>query len=241
MDFNIAFFQSEHQFHLLNLNSDTIETFPIENLTNKEIHLFCLDHKFEEVPLENLIGDWIKFAPSTYKDLSCDVFELNSLISKQDFLDTLKKWTFQNNLNLIEEIYPRINFLKKLSKENHSLFIEELHYLLSTQLVASGIMIFFHDLEEIEEGQNPTLVKKIILGRKNTLLNKTNEQEAMLFNYYKSHFTEDFNLIDLEISKSALTFSSLINQSPILIMAKISDFNSLQKSMLEGLFKGLCT
>jgi len=240
MDFNIAFIQNEHQFHLLNLNSNTIETLPIENLTNKEIHLFCLDHKFEEISLEDLVGNWIKFAPFTYKDLSCDTFELNSLVSKQEFLDLLRKWTFQNNLKLIEEIYPRIDYLKKLSKENHSLFIEELHYLLSTQLLTSGIMIFFHDLEEVEEGQNPTLVKKLILGRKNTVLNKANEQEAMLFDYYKSHFTEDFNLIDLELSKSALTFSSLINQSPILVMAKVSDFNSLQKSMLEGLFRGLC-
>jgi hypothetical protein len=56
---------------------------------------------------------------------------------------------------------------------------------------------------------------------------------------YRTDFNEDFTITEFDAEKSQFVATAKINNSPLIIMAKLSTFTALQNNLFKGLIKGL--
>ena len=65
------------------------------------------------------------------------------------------------------------------------------------------------------------------------------EVDLVLWSHYEAEMGPNFSTINYQSTKGDWVAAASIMQSPILIMAKIYQYNPLQKALLKTLFDGL--
>lgn len=250
MSFNIALTTSENQITLLDLDKDnkSSRVLDIVGLKDEDISLLIVDDDLNLESFQKIINDENKYYPvvgtnalkvsiNTIKDLDSD--QLTNLYSKVE-----TRWILNNNLTNIENSYKIANYLKSLWIQDRNSFFDELWFLIKSNLSTKQLNIIFHDLKEPnqkqqEKGEKSKLCYSYIEGSKKPSLFEGKEKESLLMSEYDKEFSDIFNVTEFNSEKEQLVLCAKIELSPILIMAKVKEFNPIQKAILEGIFNGL--
>lgn len=248
MKVNIGFIKSESQFLLKELGADSqVESRTLDTIEIKECPLNLLFFP-EQTPPEGLtktLSEEEKFYPilsaasfgleaETFDSL--DAQELADLFAKVN-----SRWILNNNIKTIEQIYSVISYLRDLWQSDRSAFFEELWFILKTNLASTELTAVFHDVKDIggDKGEKPVLAYSYVTGEKTPQIFEGKEKEESLMKEYASEFGEHFEITEFDSNKGQLVATVKIGLSPILIMAKLSTFNQLQRSILIALFSGI--
>lgn len=209
---------------ILNSNDETIEQ--LDKVIEAEgKHCPVVTDSSVNLPLETLES----INAQELKDISSKVF---------------KSWVLKNNLNLIEGLYNTTKHLDNLWLNDRNAFFEEIWFLLKTNIGASKIDIIFHDLKEPsdaqkEKGAKNQLIYAIVKGEKNQQIFEAKEAQNNLMQEYKNEFNSAFQITEFSKEKQELVITSKLKLSPILILIRTAEFNSIQKSLFTGIFNSL--
>lgn len=248
----IAMVISENQMSLkeLNLATNTIESKIIDTISIPEqnLNLLFLDETDDLTSLTNTIEKENKFYPIALLqslELDKDAFEMLDAESLQALYNKVtNRWILNNNVKTIEQLYPTITYLKDMWIKDRNSFFEELWFIVKTNIASTELNIIFHDLKEPtvkqeEKGEKPKLCYSYVQGEKIPNLFEGKDKEALLMKEYDGDFNDFFNITEYSKEKHQFTACAKIGLSPVLIMAKMPNFNQLQQSILIALFTGL--
>jgi len=200
------------------------------------------------VAISGIIEHESKFCPVVPdSSLGLDLEKIESLECSDLLLlnhKITKSWVLKNNLSLIENNYKVTNHLKDLWQNDRNSFFEELWFILKTNLATSKLEIIFHDLKEPtdaqkEKGAKAELMYAVVKGNKTQQIFEAKELESKLMQEYKNEFNTSFEITDYSREKNELVITSKIKLSPILILAKLADFNSIQQALFKGIFESI--
>ncbi len=248
----LAIVNSDHQINLnqLDLSNMGISNKRIDSvgLVDENINTLLYDQEDELPSVLPLLEKEEKFYPiAPIQSLQMDKASLEKLDGQQ-MLDIYNKvstrWILNNNMKMVEQLYPTITYLKDLWVKNRNSFFEELWFILKTNLATTHLNIVFHDLKEptekqVEKGEKPKLCYSYVEGNKLPTLFDGKDKEAMLMKEYENEFEDFFNITEYNKERGQLVACAKIGLSPILIMAELPSFNQLQQSILISLFTGL--
>lgn len=249
MDLNIGFIKSESQFQMFNLdtstqelNSNILDTIEIKE---SNLNLLFYSQAQEIAGLENIFVQENKFYPVFNADslnLKIEDFSnFNSAEVLKIYSKVSARWILNNNIQTIEQTYSLITYLRDLWKNDRNNFFEELWYLLKTNLGTTELSLIFHDLieENPEKNEKAALKYSVCRGEKSPQIFDAQKNEELIMDNYKNDFLDQFQITEYNADKGELVATVRIGLSPILIMAKLAQFNQLQQSVLIGLFTGL--
>lgn len=243
---------SENQINLkeIDFTNKTLEDKMIDivSLSDLAIDLLLYPQDLEDPGLIHLMEKEQKFYPIyTFESLnlskeSAKNFAANEL--KAIYTKAATRWVLTHNIQTIEQIFPTISYLKDLWIKDRNTFFEELWFLLKTNLATQELSLIFHDLKEpsqkqTDKGEKPKLCHSYVQGKKLPHLFPGKEKEEVLMKEYENEFGQFFNITEYVPEKGQLIACAQIGLSPILIMAKLNQFNQLQQSILIGIFTGL--
>jgi hypothetical protein len=236
------------EFHTKNNEVSKIST-DLSKVRDTNYNLLILNSTDETIEqLDKTIEAEGKHCP-VVTDSSVNLsLEILDSISAQE-LETIsskifKSWVLKNNLNLIESLYNTTKHLDNLWLNDRNAFFEEMWFLLKTNIGADKIDIIFHDLKEPtdaqkEKGAKNQLIYAIVKGEKNQQIFEAKEAQNNLMIEYKNEFNSAFQITDFSKEKQELVITSKLKLSPILILIKTAEFNSIQKSLFTGLFNSI--
>ena len=168
--------------------------------------------------------------------LSLENFEqLSAFDAHKVVLKINNQWATNSNLNLLENLFPIITRLKGLWPNDRNTFFEELWYLLRANLGAHTLIMLYNGISE----SNEKLVKIKVEGEMLPNSSAAAEVDLVLWSHYEAEMGPNFSTINYQSTKGDWVAAACIMQSPILIMAKIYQYNPLQKALLKTLFDGL--
>lgn len=149
-------------------------------------------------------------------------------------------WIINNNVSLIEELYLVTDNLKNLWHSDRTTFFEEFWYLAKRNLGTKELTLIYND---IEKSENPNIKDKLtqskITGRNIPNFEKGAEIEEKLMDHYKANFSAYLELLEFDKDKEQLVLTAQICNSPVLFMAKTSNVNHLQITLLKTLIEGI--
>lgn len=247
---NIGLISSENQLTIKTVTNTGVESkiMDLVGLKEENLNMLLVDESLNLESFQKSLNDEHKFYPILSLDsvnMNQDSFNaLNANELEVLFTKVSSRWILSNNIKTIEQVYPTISYLKNLWVQDRNSFFDEVWFLIKTNLATSELNIIFHDLKEPtqkqqEKGDKPSLCYSYVQGKKVPNLFQGKEKEAKLMQEYEKEFSEVFNVTEYNAEKGQLVICSKIELSPILIMARLDDFNQLQKSILIALFTGL--
>ena len=249
MKLNVGYIKSESQFLLkeADLEKKEANSKSLDTVEIKETPLNLLLFEGPSAPegLQKTLSEEERFYPV----LSADTVGLNqeafSALGPGELVDLFAKvnarWILNNNIKTIEQIYSIIVYLRDLWTSDRSAFFEELWFVLKTNLASSELTAIFHDIREPggDKNEKPSLVYSYVTGAKTPQIFEGSEKEEKIMEEYKNEFSENFEITEFDSARGRLVAAVKIGLSPILIMAKVSTFNQLQRSILIAVFSGL--
>ena len=240
-EFDLAFIKNNQQIVLRQFKGETIGDRVITEEDLRHIPLQALlAHDFQNLAdLQGVIPDLGRHYPVRTQEetgLSLENFEQLGALDAQKVVRKINsQWETSANLNLLENLFPIITRLKGLWPNDRNTFFEELWYLLRANLGARTLIMLYNGISE----SNEKLVKIKVEGE--VLPNSTAaaEVDLALWSHYEAEMGPNFSNINYQAGKGDWVSSASIMQSPVLIMAKIHQYNPLQKALLKSLFDGL--
>lgn len=256
MSINVGFLKSEQQIvsKIINLEDASIDSKIIDSVTIKEepLNLLFIDEMVNLDNLSSTLEQERKFYPILNAkdfDLSSDKFDSLDFQSTADlYTKVTGKWILSKNISTIEQVYELITYLRDLHISDRNNFLEELWFILKTNLSAHELTIIFNDVEEVEVADEddkknksikPKLIHSFIKGDKIPNFFRGGAKEDALMKEYESEFSSIFNITDYHPDKGHLVITASIQKSPMIILAKVKNLNQLQQSVLVALFTGL--
>jgi len=248
MDFSLAYIKSESQILLKEFPSTEFPKGKIidrEGLNDLNLQGLFYDNELLET------GEWVeflrnenKFFPMISADelpLTFAEFEtIDDEIALQKITAAQKSWILRNNLSLLENIFKMTTHMKNLWPNDRTSFFEELWFLLRSNIGAKDLIIIFNDIKKgNKEGDKNKLVQTKIQGTKIPEPIAGGEIEAKLLKDYAKNFSPEFEIAEWDKTKGELIATVSIQNSPVLVMAKVFSLTPIQKSLLIGLFDGL--
>ena len=249
MQIQIGIISTENQLNVLSINNDNLESKVVDlvGIKEEELNLLLIDESLNLESFQKTLNSENKFYPIVNMDaLELSTDTINSLTGEdliQLYLKVSSRWIMSNNINSIEQIYPTTQYFKNLWIQDRNSFFEELWFFMKSNLNTNELNIIFHDLKEPnqkqqEKGEKPSLCYSYVQGTKLPNLFEGKEKEAVLMKEYDKEFSDKLNVTEFSAEKGQLVACAKIELSPILIMAKLTEFNQLQKSILTALFNG---
>lgn len=168
----------------------------------------------------------------------------------QQFKDLYTKiqtrWTMTQNFNSVESIAKITAHFKELWKRDRLSFFEELWYWMKRNLAATDLSIIFNDVvhsmekdENNEKKERPKLVHTLLSGSKKANFVTGAAKEKELMQTYLDKFHDVFEVTEFSPQKGQFVATAQIDRSPMIFMARTTQLNQLQRSLLAGLFNGL--
>ncbi len=252
MNLTIATVLSDNQLNLheLDMNSMQVNSKRIDSvgLADENINVLVYDQTDDLPNLMAMFEKEQKFYPiAALQSLELTKDSVQNLDAAQ-LLELYQKvsarWILNNNIKTIEQIYPTISYLKDMWVKDRNSFFEELWFILKTNLATTELNIIFHDLKEptekqAEKGDKPKLCYSYVDGKKIPNLFEGKDKEAVLMKEYENEFQDYLNITEYNKDRGQLVACAKIGLSPILVMAKLPNFNQLQRSLMIALFTGL--
>ncbi len=245
MQFTLAYLKNNKQVLSRLFGVEKIEKgqiSDIEDLKNTDIQGLIYDES--DISDENraFLSEGIKFYPiRKSEDLSISLEEFEHLKDAQGlFLKMSHPWLLANNISLLEELFKVLTHLKSLWPNERTTFFEELWFVIKNNIGAKSLKLIYNDIQvnQKEHGKNK-LIRSVINGTKTPMPTPATEAEVLLMTHYEEHFQSPFEISEYNPHKGELIITANINNSPILIMAKVYQLSRLQKALLNTLFDGL--
>jgi hypothetical protein len=181
------------------------------------------------------------------ENLDFNTFEkLRPLDLKELYLKVSNRWTMQQNIKSLEQIYALTTHLRELWKKDRLAFFEETWYWLKRNLGTVELNIIFNDVikseekdENNEKRERPKLVQSLLAGNKKANFQSGGPREKELMQNYLEKFHDVFEVTEYHSAKGQFVATAQIERSPMIFMARTPQLNQLQRSLLAGLFNGL--
>ncbi len=243
--FEFGLLLSEQHLLIITLEADSdpqIKKISFEDFESDKLDiLFIAD--LEESLLGQLEPYMYQFPimPMSKTDITEDNFK-QLTFSQAENLHTqiMESWILNNNISLIEELYPVVENLQQLWHKERITFFEEFWFLIKRNLGVKELTIIFND---IEKSENPNIKDKLIQsklhGFNSPHFEKGAELEEKLMDHYKANFNSHLELLEFKQDKNELVLTAQLNNSPILMMAKAKNVNQLQLTLLKTLIEGI--
>ncbi len=240
-EFDLAFIKSNQQIMLRQfrggeigdrlITEEDLRQIPLQALLAQDVH-----HLAE---LQGLIPDLGKHYPvrtQAESGLTLENFEQLGAVDAQKVVRKINsQWATNANLNLLENLFPIVTRLKGLWPNDRTVFFEELWYLLRANLGARTLIMIYNGISDSKE----KLVKVKVEGEMLPNSGPATDMDLSLWAHYESEMGLGFSNINYQSAKGDWLATASIMQSPVLIMAKIFQYNPLQKALLKTLFDGL--
>ena len=243
MEFSLAYIKNNQQFMLKSYTSAQevakASHLNIEELKNKTVQAIFVPSNLAEneeiIANLNTESNHSPLRPIDTNTLNADQFDnMNSEEALKLFSATHSSWVLKNNLHLLENLADTVKHLKTLWPNDRTTFFEEIWYLLKKNLGAHELTIAYnHMLKAQKDGEKNKLVRVVVEGAKTPNPTENKELGEALFKNYEGKFNATVE--KYEQSENQVVYLATINDSPIIIMAKIYDHG--QSRLLNSLFK----
>jgi hypothetical protein len=250
MQFNIGYVKSENQFLMKTFSvgqNEVSKILELEELKNSDLQALIYDEVLiENEELKAVLSEDSRFFPIRSNkdlDITLDSFESLNFDSADKIFKRIKdNWVLQNNVTLMEELFPVINHLNKLWPNDRTSFYEELWFIMKSNIGAKELTIVFNDIEMgKKEHEKNKLIQAKITGTNLPQPSAGTEFEAKLMEHYKNDFNHNFDIMEFQIDKGEMVATGTIKKSPFVVMAKVYSLTRLQKALFKMLFDGLST
>ncbi len=248
MNFSVGYVKSENQFLLKAFGKGQIEgtkILELEDLKSSDLQALIYDENLiENEELKAMLKEDSRFFPirsNTELELTLDTFEnLNFDIADKMFKRVRENWVLQNNVTLMEELFPVINHLNSLWPNDRTSFFEELWFIIKSNIGAKELTLIFNDIQMGEkETDKNKLVHVKITGKNLPQPFAGEEVESQIMEHYKNDFGHTFDILEYSSEKSELVATGSIKKSPFVMMTKVYSLTRLQKALFKMLFDGL--
>jgi hypothetical protein len=226
-------------------NTNSSKVIGIEELQDQNLQvLFYEEDQIEDEGLKEAMVISSKFFPirvANELSLTQDSFEKLENTEAQSVLSkVLSNWILQNNVTLLEELFPVVDHLNALWPNDRTAFFEELWFMLKNNLGASDIRVVYNDLKKIGKNDDKnTLIQVVVEGDKMPNPKEGSELEKKLMDNYKEEFVNLFSVVEYLPEKGQLVLAGSIKKSPFLVMANVTEFTRLQQSIISTFITAL--
>ncbi len=181
------------------------------------------------------------------ENLGLSVFESMPAQQFKDlYLKILNRWTLHQNFLSVEHIWKITNHFRELWKKDRLSFFEELWYWMKRNTGAVDLSIIFNDVisteekdENNEKKERPKLTQALLSGTKKAHFLPGSAKEKELMQNYLDKFHDVFEVTEFNGAKGQFVATAQIDRSPIIFMARTTQLNQLQRTLLASLFNGL--
>lgn len=255
MNLALAYVKSESKVCYKNFEVEEGKThiLDIEDLQDKEVHgIFLNRGLLESEEKTQLLNEKLsqtvyksqKYAPIrplSQDQLNADSFEhLTPEAAKAIIESTYSTWSLKNNLSLVENMMEQIDHLKPLFPNDRTTFFEELWHILRSNLGATSLTLAYNHLQKAEkENEKNKLVRVVIEGSSKPNPTENQELGEALFKNYEGKFQRNFEVYSYNEESGEVVFLAQVNESPVIIMAKVFGLTALQRATFNCLFEGL--
>lgn len=179
--------------------------------------------------------------------LSYSEFENLPAVQFRDlYAKICNRWIMAQNLNSVENFNAHITHFKSLWSKDRITFFEELWYWMKRNTGATELTLIFNDVikaeekdENNEKKERPKLIQSILSGSKKANFLQGGAKEKELMTHYVDKFHDVFEVTEFNAQKGQFVATAQIERSPMIFMARASQLNALQRSVLTGIFNGL--
>jgi hypothetical protein len=247
MHFSLGYLKNDKQILIRDFGDDQPDKGKILGLEEvREQHIQGFIYNETEISEENraVLNEQIKFFPiRNGEDLNLS-FEQFEDISKESAQNVFSKindsWLLSNNIGLLEELFKVTAHLKSLWPNERTTFFEELWFVVKSNIGASSLKVIYNDIQMSQkEHVKNKLVRGVVNGEKNPIPTPATEPEEALMDHYSKEFNSHFEITEYDPHKGEIIITATINNSPVLMMAKVNRLTRLQKALLGTLFDGL--
>jgi len=247
MNFSLGYIKNDNQFLLRQFGGeerDRGKLMDLEELKDADLNGLIYTENFLTEENKPTLFELIRFFPLRKGEefsLSHEAFEdLDEDNAHKIYEKMSEPWVLANNLSLLEELFTVIKHMKGLYPNERTAFFEELWFILKSNLGATDLKIIYNDIEMAKkESEKNKLVRVRVEGNRNPNPVSGGEMEDKLMKHYETEFTQNFKVSEYDPHKGELVLTASINNSPVLVMAKINQLTRLQKALLNSLFEGL--
>ena len=246
MDFTIGFIKSENHILVQNFKGDSAssKTVEISEIKHMELNALLYDQHILNEQTQSILIEQIKFYP-IFEAKEFNLTKENFFNeSKSNLLKTIEilyeRWSIQNNIKTIRELFDVLEHLKDLWPNDRSTFFEELWFIIKSNISTIDLKIIFNNLEQDEtENSKPKLIHSTVDGINLPELKNASESDSLLMKNFSNDFNSFFEIKEFNVEKGELVATATIDQGPILVMAHVTGIGQLQKSILVSLFNGI--
>jgi hypothetical protein len=247
MQFSLGYLKNDKQILIRNFGKDQLDKgriLDLEEIKNEHLQGFIYNESQISEENRSVLSEQMKFFPVRNGEdlnLSLEQFEDIGTETAQDLFSKINdSWLLSNNIGLLEELFKVVAHLKSLWPNDRTTFFEELWFVVKSNIGASSLKIIYNDIQmSKKEHEKNKLVRGVVNGEKNPIPTPATEPEEALMNHYEKDFQNVFEITEYDPHKGEIIITSTINNSPILLMAKINRLSRMQKALLGTLFEGL--
>ena len=244
MPFCFGHIKSAEQFLFRNFSEQTSQILNLSELKNNNLQVLFYSQKTATEEVMSILNEEHRFTPvKALEEINLtgdEVCQLTASQAKEHFLPIQEAWLIQNNLILLQELFPTLNHLRRLWPNDRGSFFEELWYILRSNLGPKSLQLIFNDVKKTEkQNDKGRLVRVRISGSRLPEPLTGTSLEDKLLQHYEKDFNSHFEIIEYNKDNGEMVITATINKSPILIIAEIYQFTTLQKVLLGALFDGL--
>lgn len=239
MNFSLGYIKNDNQFLLRHFGGESRDRgrlMDLNELKEADIQGLLYSESFLTDENKPTLYELIRFFPLRKGEeflLSADSFEdLDEESAEKIYTKMKEPWILSNNLSLLEELFKVIRHMKGLYPNERTTFFEELWFILKSNLGASELKIIYNDIELAKkDSEKNKLVRGKIEGTRNPVPSPGGELEDQLMNHYEKDFDHVLEVSEYDPHKGQLVLTATINNSPLLIMAKVTQLTRLQKAL----------
>lgn len=165
---------------------------------------------------------------------------------KELYLKISNRWTMHQNFNSLENMWKITNHFRDLWKKDRLAFFEELWYWMKRNVGTTELTILFNDVIKSEEKddnnekkERPKLVQSVLTGFKKADFKSGGAKEKELMQNYIDKFHDVFEVTEFNPGKAQFVATAQIERSPMIFMARVTQLNQFQRTLLTALFNGL--
>ncbi|OFZ25003.1 MAG: hypothetical protein A2381_13075 [Bdellovibrionales bacterium RIFOXYB1_FULL_37_110] len=247
MIFSIGFIKAKNKVLIKTFDlvgQTNLKTITIDEIKNEKVNLMILDVLENENEIMSLLEEENKYYPicnaSTLKLNEESFNQLSFQLARDIIKQAYANWVLNCNLKSLENLFVTLDHLKELMPNDRVDFFEELWFIIKRNLGAITLKLIFNNIKPNEKGQAKSQLTQFrIDGVRLPSTHVGDEFEKSLMETYRPQMDHLFNITEYNKSQGQIVICALIKESPVIIMAELFDFTSLQKSLLTALFEGL--
>lgn len=241
----IALIKSSNQFELVKIEPHKNhggKNYDMAEIKEKHPQLILFASADHDSEIMGLLAEEYRFIPvRPMEDFSVtleNVGQIDYAHARNIVTKSRESWVIQNNLQLLENLFPTLEHLKQLMPNDRASFMEELWFILRNNLGSEDLVMIYNSLRKAENEKNK-LVQSRVAGDRYPETYDGEEFEKKVMEHYQGLFEEQFSIREYSEEKEQLVATISLKGSPLILMAKIGELSRLQQALIKSLFDGL--